>query len=210
MQIPNNKHNRNKQVIQNHERGGNMKKSNKKNTVHNSNTGAKDMIRKTKKANEGFAHKLGTAHQQNLVEMLGYIYLYPKAYTKTRLAHEFMKNGVESEQKIIRMVNSVNTFCPVIKRALREFDFRSYYYLDENRFSESDFDSFYQKSQNAAMVYIFLIALLVRPISTEDVMEKLQVKKSAANKLIEKILDASFVIDDVETPNGHVIGYHLY
>lgn len=174
------------------------------------NKGDRNMIRNSQKVSEVFDRKLGTAHQQNIIEMLSYIYLNPKSHTKKSLAYEFMKNGVVSERKIIRMVNDVNTFCPIIKRVIGEIDFESHYYMDEKRFTEIDLDNFYQKAQNAELLYIFLEALLIKPISTEEVMKKLNVSRKKANQMINKILDATYVIDDVETSTGYVIGYNLY
>lgn len=164
------------------------------------------MIRSTQKVSEGFDRKLGTAHQQNIIEMLGYIYAYPKSHTKKNLAHEFMKNGVVSERKIIRMVNDVNTFCPVIKRVIAGIDFEARYYLDEQRFTETDLDNFFQKAQNAELLYIFLEALLIRPVSTEEVMHKVNVSRSKANQMMNKILDASYLLDEIETDKGLIIG----
>ena len=181
--------------------------NNKQNNVaQNLNKGDRNMIRNSQKVNEGFDRKLGTAHQQNIIEMLSYIYLNPKSHTKKSLAYEFMKNGVVSERKIIRMVNDVNTFCPIIKRTLGEIDFESHYYLDEERFTEKDLDNFYQKAQNAELLYIFLEALLIKPISTEEVMQKISVSRKKANEIINKILDASYLLDEIETDKGLVIG----
>ena len=181
--------------------------NNKQNNVaQNLNKGDRNMIRNSQKVNEGFDRKLGTAHQQNIIEMLSYIYLNPKSHTKKSLAYEFMKNGVVSERKIIRMVNDVNTFCPIIKRTLGEIDFESHYYLDEERFTETDLDNFYQKAQNAELLYIFLEALLIKPISTEEVMQKISVSRKKANEIINKILDASYLLDEIETDKGLVIG----
>lgn len=172
----------------------------------NLNKGERNMIRNVQRTNEGFDRKLGTAHQQNIIEMLGYIYSYPKFYTKKNLAYEFVKNGVISERKIIRMVNDVNTFCPIIKRALGEIDLKSHYYLDEKRFTEIDLDNFYKKTQNAELLYIFLEALLIKPISTEEVMEKVNVSRKKAMQIINKILDASYLLDEIETDKGTIIG----
>ncbi len=181
--------------------------NNKQNNVaQNLNKGDRNMIRNSQKVNEGFDRKLGTAHQQNIIEMLSYIYLNPKSHTKKSLAYEFMKNGVVSERKIIRMVNDVNTFCPIIKRTLGEIDFESHYYLDEERFTETDLDNFYQKAQNAELLYIFLEALLIKPVSTEEVMQKINVSRKKANEIINKILDASYLLDEIETDKGLVIG----
>ena len=181
--------------------------NNKQNNVaQNINKGDRNMIRNSQKVNEGFDRKLGTAHQQNIIEMLSYIYLNPKSHTKKSLAYEFMKNGVVSERKIIRMVNDVNTFCPIIKRTLGEIDFESHYYLDEERFTETDLDNFYQKAQNAELLYIFLEALLIKPVSTEEVMPKMNVSRKKAKKIINKILDASYLLDEIETDKGLVIG----
>ena len=188
----------------------NLNKKKQNNAAQNSNKGDNTMIRNSQKVNEGFDRKLGTAHQQNIIEMLSYIYLNPKSHTKKSLAYEFMKNGVVSERKIIRMINDVNTFCPIIKRVIGEIDFESHYYMDEKRFTETDFDNFYQKAQNAELLYIFLEALLIKPISTEEVMKKLNVSRKKANQMINKILDATYVIDDIETSTGYVIGYNLY
>lgn len=181
--------------------------NNKQNNVaQNLNKGDRNMIRNSQKVNEGFDRKLGTAHQQNIIEMLSYICLNPKSHTKKSLAYEFMKNGVVSERKIIRMVNDVNTFCPIIKRTLGEIDFESHYYLDEERFTETDLDNFYQKAQNAELLYIFLEALLIKPVSTEEVMQKINVSRKKANEIINKILDASYLLDEIETDKGLVIG----
>ena len=181
--------------------------NNKQNNVaQNLNKGDRNMIRNSQKVNEGFDRKLGTAHQQNIIEMISYIYLNPKSHTKKSLAYEFMKNGVVSERKIIRMVNDVNTFCPIIKRTLGEIDFESHYYLDEERFTETDLDNFYQKAQNAELLYIFLEALLIKPVSTEEVMQKINVSRKKANEIINKILDASYLLDEIETDKGLVIG----
>ena len=181
--------------------------NNKQNNVaQNLNKGDRTMIRNLQKANEGFDRKLGTAHQQNIIEMLSYIYLNPKSHTKKSLAYEFMKNGVVSERKIIRMANDVNTFCPIIKRTLGKIDFESHYYLDEERFTETDLDNFYQKAQNAELLYIFLEALLIKPVSTEEVMQKINVSRKKANEIINKILDASYLLDEIETDEGITIG----
>ena len=104
------------------------------------------------------------------------------------------------------MVNDVNTFCPIIKRVIGEIDFESHYYLDEERFTETDLDNFYQKAQNAELLYIFLEALLIKPISTKDVMQKLNVSRKKANEMLNKILDASYLLDEFETDKGLVIG----
>lgn len=181
--------------------------NNKQNNVaQNLNKGDRTMIRNSQKANEGFDRKLGTAHQQNLIEMTGYIYQYPKEFTKKSLAQEFVKNGIASERKIIRMINDINTFCPIIKRTLGEIDFESHYYLDEERFTETDLDNFYQKAQNAELLYIFLESLLIKPVSTEEVMEKVNVSRKKANEIINKILDASYLLDEIETDEGITIG----
>ena len=200
-----------KVTAQNNERGNEMKRTEKmSNAAQNSKKGDKTMIRNSQKVNEGFDRKLGTARQQNLVEMIGYIYLYPQAHTKESLAWEFTKNGKTNERKVLRMISDVNTFCPIIKRVLGEIDQKSHYYIDKKRFSETDLDNFYQKAQNAELLYIFLEALLIKPISTEEVMKKLNVSRKKANQMINKILDATYVIDDVETSTGYVIGYNLY
>jgi len=181
--------------------------NNKQNNVsHNLNKGDKTMIRNSHKVSEGFDRKLGTAHQQNIIEILSYIYLNPKSHTKKSLAGEFVKNGVVSERKIIRLVNDVNTFCPIIKRVVGEIDFESHYYMDETRFTETDLDNFYQKAQNAELLYIFLEAILIRPISTEEVMQKLHVSRKKANEMLNRILDASYLLDEIETDKGIIIG----
>lgn len=185
----------------------NLNKKKQNNAAQNlNNKGDNTMIRNSQKVNEGFDRKLGTAHQQNLIEMTGYIYQYPKEFTKKNLAEEFVKNGVVSERKIIRMANDVNTFCPIIKRTLGEIDFESHYYLDEERFTETDLDNFYQKAQNAELLYIFLEALLIKPVSTEEVMQKINVSRKKANEMINKILDASYLLDEIETDKGITIG----
>lgn len=184
----------------------NLNNKNQNNIALNLNKGEKNMINKTQRTNEGFDRKLGTAHQQNIIEMLGYIYSYPKSHTKKNLAYEFVKNGIVSERKIIRMVNDVNTFCPIIKRVIGEIDFESHYYLDEKRFTETDLDNFYQKAQNAELLYIFLEALLIKPISTEEVMEKVNVSRKKANQMMNNILDASYLLDEIETDKGLIIG----
>ena len=56
----------------------NLINKNQNNVAQNLNKGDRTMIRNLQKANEGFDRKLGTAHQQNLIEMTGYIYQYPK------------------------------------------------------------------------------------------------------------------------------------
>jgi hypothetical protein len=104
------------------------------------------------------------------------------------------------------MVNDVNTFCPIIKRALGEIDLKSHYYLDEKRFTEIDLDNFYKKTQNAELLYIFLEALLIKPISTEEVMAKVNVSRKKAMQIINKILDASYLLDEIETDKGTIIG----
>ena len=185
----------------------NLINKNQNNVAQNlNNKGENTMIRNSQKANEVFDRKLGTAHQQNLIEMTGYIYQYPKAFTKKNLAEEFIKNGIISERKIIRMFNDINTFCPIIKRVIGKIDFESHYYLDENRFTEIDLDNFYQKIQNAELLYIFLVALLIKPISTEEVMQKVSVSRKKANEMLNKILDASYLLDEFETGKGLVIG----
>ena len=184
-----------------------MKNLNNKqnNAAQNLSKGHRTMI-KNSQVSEGFDRKLGTAHQQNIIEMLSYIYLNPKSHTKKSLAGEFVKNGVVSERKIIRLVNDVNTFCPIIKRVVGEIDFESHYYMDETRFTETDLDNFYQKAQNAELLYIFLEALLIKPVSTEEVMQKINVSRKKANEIINKILDASYLLDEIETDKGLVIG----
>ena len=180
--------------------------NNKQNNVaQNLSKGHRTMI-KNSQVSEGFDRKLGTAHQQNLIVMTVYIYQYPKAFTKKNLAEEFIKNGVVSERKIIRMVNDINTFCPIVKRTLDETNFESRYYLDEKRFTETDLDNFYQKAQNAELLYIFLESLLIKPVSTEEVMEKVNVSRKKANEMLNKILDASYLLDEFETDKGLVIG----
>ena len=176
------------------------------NVVRNTNKGEKNMIKKTQTVSEGFDRKLGVTYQQNMIEMLSYIYLYPKSYTKKSLADEFVKNEVASERKIIRMVNDVNTFCPIIKRTLGEVNFEFHYYLDEKRFTETDLDNFYQKVQNTELLYIFLEALLIKSISTEEVMKKINVSRKKANEILNKILDASYLLDEIETAKDTVIG----
>ena len=185
----------------------NLINKNQNNVAQNlNNKGENTMTRNSLKANEGFDRKLGTAHQQNLIEMTGYIYQYPKACTKKNLAEEFIKNGIVSERKIIRMVNDIHTFCPIIKRVIGKIDFESHYYLDEKRFTEIDLDNFYQKIQNAELLYIFLVALLIKPISTEEVMQKVNLSRKKANEMLNKILDASYLLDEFETDKGLVIG----
>ena len=184
----------------------NLINKNQNNVAQNLNKGDRTMIRNLQKANEGFDRKLGTAHQQNLIEMTGYIYQYPKEFTKKNLAEEFIKNGIVSERKIIRMVNDIHTFCPIIKRVIGKIDFESHYYLDEKRFTEIDLDNFYQKIQNAELLYIFLVALLIKPISTEEVMQKVNLSRKKANEMLNKILDASYLLDEFETDKGLVIG----
>lgn len=185
----------------------NLINKNQNNVAQNlNNKGENTMIRNSQKVSKRFDRKLGTAHQQNLIEMTGYIYQYPKEFTKKKLAQEFVKNGVVSERKIIRMVNDINTFCPIIKRTLGEIDFESHYYLDEKRFSETDLDNFYQKAQKAELLYIFLEALLIKPVSTEEVIQKINVSRKKANEIINKILDASYLLDEIETDEGITIG----
>ena len=185
----------------------NLINKNQNNVAQNlNNKGEKTMIRNSQKANEGFDRKLGTAHQQNLIEMTGYIYQYPKEFTKKNLAEEFIKNGIVSERKIIRMVNDIHTFCPIIKRVIGKIDFESYSYLDEESFTEKDVDNFYQKAQNAELLYMFLEALLMKPVSTEEVMQKINVSRKKANEIINKILDASYLLDEIETDEGITIG----
>ena len=152
-----------------------------------------------------FDRKLGFAYQQNLIEMFGYIYMAPNAHTKESLAEEFTKDGKSNERKILRMVDDVNTFCPYIRRNLNEIDGRTHYSIS-GRFSEQDLDMFYQKTGNVSVLYIFLEALLIRPLTTEEIMQKLNMNKKAADKIIDLILDASYIFDEFETETGRIIG----
>jgi len=184
----------------------NKQKENKK-VAQNSNKGGKNMIKNTQRTTEKFNRKLGTENQKNIIEMLSYIYLYPKSHTNNSLAIEFTKNGIVSKRKIIRMINNANAFCPIIKRVLGKIDFESHYYLDDKKFTETDIDNFYKKSQNGALLYIFLKSLLIKPMTTEDVMQKINVNRKTANTIINHILDATCLLYDIETDDGYIIGH---
>lgn len=158
------------------------------------------------KSKKTFERKLGTTYQQNLIELFGYIYMEPNALTKEDLAKEFTKNGIANERKIIRMIEDINTFCPYIKRTLNNTDGRTRYKIFE-KFSETDLDIFYKKTNNAALLYIFLKSLLIKPISTEEVMEKINVSRKKANEMLNQILDASYLLDEIKTDNGYIIGH---
>ena len=175
----------------------------------------KENVQQSKKENatmnnvKTLERKLGTAYQQNLIEMFGYIYFNPRKHTKESLAYEFMKNGKTNERKILRMVNDINNFCPFIQKSLNNIDGRTHYSITGS-ISEANLDNLYKKLNGSELLYIFLKSLLVKPMSTEEIMENVNVKRKKANEIIEKILDASKYIDDIETEKGHVIGYHLY
>lgn len=134
--------------------------------------------------------KMSIAHQQNLVEMFGYIYLNPNKHNVYTLAHEMSK----SRRTILRMIDDINAFCPYIIRSLNENDGCVYYSIKE-RFSETDLDSFFKKSNVAPVLYIFLTFLLIKPLTVKEVMQKLGISQKKATLLINQILDASYIID---------------
>lgn len=182
----------------------NNKKQN--NVVQNSNKGEKSMIKSTQRTNDGFDRKLSTPYQQDLIELVGYIYFDPKKHSKESLAYEFTKNGKQNERKVQRMVRDVNAFCPYIKRVLNDITGRVYYYIDKNRFTETDLDNFYKKSPEAPLLYIFLKSLLVKPMTTSEIMQKVNVNKKTANSMIEKILDTSYHVDAIEKDGETILG----
>ena len=187
----------------------NLKNKKQNKIAQKENEGVKNMKNQNVTQEKQFAHKLSTAYQQNLIELFGYIYMEPNKHTKEDLAEIFTKNGKSNERKIIRMVEDINTLCPYIKRTIFDFDGRTHYSIVE-RFSESDLDTFYKKANNAAVLYIFLKAIFFRPMSTKTIMDTTKVNKKTANKIINAILDSTYLVDEIETEDGHIIGHPRY
>lgn len=134
---------------------------------------------------------LGTKYQQNLIEMIGYIYLEPKKHNVYTLAKEMSK----SERTIRRMLKDINDFCPLIRNNFYDTEDFAYRYVDEY-IPEEYLDKCYKISSNAPMLYLFLIMLLNRELTASEIMNKINLKSIAqVQKFMNNILDASCVID---------------
>ena len=140
-----------------------------------------------------YEHKLGIAYEQNLIEMFGYIYLYPGEHTVYSLAHEFQKNGKEDIRKIYRMIDAFNTLCPCIVGKISEIDNKKHYSIIEG-FSERYLDNQFERLNNASLLYIFLKAFFFQKLSVEDVMVNVNVTRRQAIKMINAVLDSTYFI----------------
>ena len=155
-------------------------------------------------------HKVGAAYQANMIELFNYIYMHPNYYTKERLATEFGKHGKEDQRKILRMVSTVNNFCPLIQRTTA-MDGRTHYSIARN-ISEKDIDRCYKNSPDLSVFYIYL-KTLIKIVSIEEVMELVNVKKAQAKKIMENILDAFFYTDcigDEDAGDIQAIGFSKF
>ena len=168
------------------------------------NKGERFMAEKISNVKTSREDKVGTAYQMNMVELFHYIYMNPNYCTKESLAKEFGKHGKEDQRKIIRMVNTVNDFCPLIKRTT-DIDGRTHYSI-ANNISENDIDKCYKKSPDLSVFYIYLKSL-IKVVSLEEVMGLVNVKKAQARKIMENILDASFYTDCIEDNGSLSIGF---
>lgn len=135
--------------------------------------------------------RLGTKYQQNMIEMISYIYLEPNKYNVYSLAKEMNK----SERTILRMIKDINDFCPIIRSNFYEAEDFAYRHIDEY-ISESYLDKCYKISSNSPMLYLFLIMLLNRELTASEIMNKINLKNRAqVQKFMDNILDASSIID---------------
>jgi len=143
------------------------------------------------KKQKNVSRRIGKAYQQNLIEMIGYIYLSRNEYNLEDMAHEMSK----SVRTIHRFVDDINSFYPLIKKTTFEDESKVYLSIG-NDCSEERFDCCYKRMPNAPILYLFLIMLFNRPLSHKEIMEKLNLKSRAkAKKIAEQILDCSYIID---------------
>ena len=132
------------------------------------------------------ARKLGTLHQQNLIELFTHIYFHPNKHTYNSLAHEMSK----SNRTIQRMIDDINALYPYITAKLNDLDGCAHLKI-EGKYSESLLDNAFQKSQYAPILYIFIKSLLGKPVSVNEIMQKVNVNRKNAEKIIDKIFETT-------------------
>jgi len=135
--------------------------------------------------------KLQSKRQQDLIEMIGYIYMSRNEYNLEDIAKEMSK----SKRTIYRMVADINALYPIIHKTFFEDESKVYLGIGECC-SEECLDCCYQKLPNAPILYLFLIMLFHRQLTYKEIMEKLKLKSRAkVRQIVEHILDASYIID---------------
>lgn len=149
--------------------------------------------------------KLSIAYQQNIIEMFGYIYLYPGEHTLYSLAYEMQKDGIANTRKIQRMITDFNALCPCIKGSISEIDNCKHFSILEG-FSEQFLDNSYKRLNNASLLYVFLKAFFFQKLSVKDVMANTNVTKRQAIKMINAVLDSTYLIFDNDYEENIEIG----
>ena len=187
------------------EKSMNEKNLNRPNTKENEQQTKKESTAMNKVKTSD--RKLGTAYQQNLIEMFSYIYYYPNYHTYYSLAKEMSK----SKRTIQRMIEDINTFCPNLIATKTDFMGRVKLREVSYGISEEYLDACYNKTNNAPLLYIYLVMMLNRPVTLQDIMRKLGIKESDAKKIAKKLLDTTASIDVAEDDSEEIIfgNYHF-
>jgi hypothetical protein len=146
--------------------------------------------------------KLQAKKQQDLIEMIGYLYVCPNEYNLEDMAKEMSK----SVRTIHRMVDEINLLFPLINKTVFDGDKKVLLSIKECC-SEKYLDNNYQRLQYAPILYLFLIMLFHRPLCYKEIMEKINLKSRAkAKKIAESILDCSYIIDEDFKENDVFVG----
>lgn len=217
----------NKMSVQNQERGNDMELSNQLNTQNIVNQMVNESVSPAKEK-KTVRRKSEIEHQQDLIELVNIIYYEPRKYDVYNLAHEldFLKdvNCTDEEKrtprrKTLRMIEDINKFCPCIKSLTNDINGHTYYYINEN-ITEAYLDNCYKKNNKAPLLYLYLKALLIRPVSLNEIVSEVEfkirkkdrsrAKRAIVNEMMNRILDTSFILDDIRGRNNRLMGNYKF
>jgi len=128
--------------------------------------------------------KISKATQQNLIEMLTYLYR-ESSFTIDRMAHELDK----SRRTVFRFIETINSLYPAVVSSLNFCDGQVRLSFAK-KISEKELDDAFAKNNNLPIIYIFLKSL-IRPIYVQEIQDALNINRKAAAKIIENIADCS-------------------
>lgn len=128
--------------------------------------------------------KLGKAMQQNLIEMISYLYREPGRFTIDDMAHELNL----SRRTVFRFITTVNDFAPIISSYIDKSNMARLKLNDS--LSEKMFDYYFVNKQGAPILYVFLKAL-TKPVSVSEIQAELYMSEKQAIRVIENIAECS-------------------
>ena len=131
--------------------------------------------------------KSAIEYEQDLIELFKYLFM--ERFNIDNLMQEMSV----SRRTVERMISHINEFYPCIKSTINDQDGRAYYSIKRD-FSEEKLNNCFKKLNKRPLVYIFLMSFLVKPVSIQEVMKKLNIKQNSAIEIMNSIIDASGLV----------------